>query len=44
MKPHQPPDDALLWRVETDHTEVVCFVIAAADGGVALVWSATRSS
>ncbi len=36
MNPQQPPDDALLWRVETDHTEVVCFVVAAPDGGVAL--------
>src|SRR5688572_30051942 len=36
MKPQQPPGDALLWRVETDHTEVVCFVVAAPDGGVAL--------
>ena len=36
MKLQQPPDDALLWRVETDHTEVVCFVVAAPDGGVAL--------
>jgi hypothetical protein len=34
MKPRRPPDDALLWRVETDHTEVVCFVVAAPDGGV----------
>lgn len=36
MKPQQPPDDALLWRVETDHSEVVCYVVAAPDGGVAL--------
>ena len=36
MKPQHAPDDALLWRVETDHTEVVCFVVAAPDGGVAL--------
>ena len=32
----RPLDDALLWRVETDHTEVVCFVVAASDGGMAL--------
>jgi hypothetical protein len=36
MKPQQPPDDALLWRVETDHSEVVCYVVAAPDGGIAL--------
>jgi hypothetical protein len=36
MKPQQTPDDALLWRVETDHSEVVCYVVAAPDGGVAL--------
>ena len=36
MKPQQPPNDALLWRVATDHTEVVCFVVAACDRGVAL--------
>jgi hypothetical protein len=36
MKPQQPPDDTLLWRVETDHTEVVCFIVAAPDSGVAL--------
>ena len=44
MKPQQPPDDALLWRVETNHTEIVCFVVAAPDGGVGSVWSAARSS
>ncbi len=32
MKLKQLPDDALVWRVETDHTEVVCFVVAAPDG------------
>jgi hypothetical protein len=36
MNSSAPPDDALLWRVETDHNEVVCFVVAAPDGGVAL--------
>jgi hypothetical protein len=36
MKPPVPPDDALLWRVETGHTEVVCYVVAAPDGVVAL--------
>ena len=36
MKRQHAPDDALVWRVETDHTEVVCFVVAAPDGGVAL--------
>ena len=36
MKLQQPPDDEFLWRVETDHTEGVCFVVAAPDGGVAL--------
>ena len=35
MKP-AVPDDALLWRVETVHTEVVCFVVVAPDDGVAL--------
>ncbi len=36
MNPQQPPDDALLWRVETDHTEVVCLVGRRPTGGVAL--------
>jgi glycosyltransferase involved in cell wall biosynthesis len=31
----QPPDDALLWRVQGQHHEVVCYVVAA-DTGVVL--------
>ena len=32
----RPPDDTLLWRLETEQTEVVCFAVANPRGGMAL--------
>jgi hypothetical protein len=40
----QPPDDALLWRVQGLHHEVVCYVVAADAGGCSALRAMARTT